>query len=924
MVRINPYSSHSRAILTGGKTVQGHLVNPLWRDTQAVQNKLKITKEDFVNEFNNAFKGRAGHQPITLEEFNKVKDQWKPELMTYNAICPAMAQLLKKACPVMGHQIEAMGCLLDQFNSQTWMQDGTPPKLTELADFYFTDNWNQDIKSQLKLIDPSQVTQKDGTLSVTLTSGEEETYSAATKFLTQVLKGAVDITFVPRDLGVLQKEISDKIDALITDGHGVDVSVIGNKIAAIEYEMNVIKAANPAVFEKKESEENFRTTTQVYRYQVLQDRLARLEVLKKRIEGKTQQLKAAVKNPSELFGLLGIQIDTQSNTQEGSDEGVWAQLLHQNMGEINKQLESHLANQYDEVWENIAAELAGSVTEEDIKDVRVDSLDSDDEIKNVVIKKIAAEDIEAAFKKRWLNWSRDVSLLSIRNNIVPETAFLLWGRHAGVDKQTIMNLWGDVDPKTPKGLVISLKDYCKDHLQLTPGMNHKLNGLQHQLEEIERPTADIPHIKTRGVEDKLNNVVKTTGEIKGKKAEEIQRRVRGVIAERSNRTDLLKKQFTLKPTMTLQECFAPFVRPGHDGQPEVKEILFKGPFKALESTNKEDMKAKIKALNKTMKAAIEKLIQGETIEGELKSLNEAFNNACESSAISPHVKEVEKMKIDYVKQLNAMVEANDTQEANSIQRTDAATITLNRGEEISDVALKRQNEGTGLDLPDANEDLAAIIEALKGLPENNAKQTQAILYGRAMAKLENYNENDKATKLADLCNAVMKNHNDPGQTLPIPVTFHQDLRACLKKMEPQEIRTFLTKIEDNNGADVIEALFHPPGAMDSLLKGDAPAILQENYTKLGTAIFEAYQFMPELLMAHLDGNKGSAEQENSFREGWGVKFVNMFPTGREWSYDEQQTLLAATMTWPPAIREALQGLEGVFSGAKGHVMDTVC
>ena len=105
----------------------------------------------------------------------------------------------------MGYQIEAMGCLLDQFNSEAWMQDGTPPKLTELADFYFTDNWNQDIKSQLKLIDPSQVTQKDGTLSVTLTSGEEETYSAATKFLTQVLKGAVDITFVPRDLDAIQK-----------------------------------------------------------------------------------------------------------------------------------------------------------------------------------------------------------------------------------------------------------------------------------------------------------------------------------------------------------------------------------------------------------------------------------------------------------------------------------------------------------------------------------------------------------------------------------------------------------------------------------------------------------------------------------------------------------------------------------------------
>ena len=905
MVRINPYSSHSRAILTGGKTVQGHLVNPLWRDTQAVQHTLKITKEDFVNEFNNAFKGRAGHQPITLDEFNNVKDQWKPELMTGNAICPAMAQLLKKACPVMGYQIEAMGCLLDQFNSEAWMQDGTPPKLTELADFYFTDNWNQDIKSQLKLIDPSQVTQKDGTLSVTLTSGEEETYSAATKFLTQVLKGAVDITFVPRDLDAIQNNILHKIDALINDGHGVDVSVIGNKIAAIEYEMNVIKAANPAGFDITKIKNEFKSTTQGYRYQVLQDRLNGLNGLKENIEGNTQKLKDAVKNPSELFRLLGIQIDTQSNTQEGSEnDEAWALLLHQNMKKINKQLESYLANQYDQVWENIAAELAGSVTEEDIKDVRIGSPGSDDEIKYAVVKKIDAEDIEAAFKKRWLNWSRDVSLLSIRDNIVPETAFLLWGRHAGVDKQTIMNLWGDVDPKTPKGLVNELRSYYKNHHQLTSGMNGKLNGLTDQLAKIESPAADIPHIKTRGVEKKLKWGINWRKFGINQIARKIAKKFQKLIIRRSIRTDLLEKQFTLKPTMTLQECFAPFVRPGHDGQPEVKEILFKGPFKASESTNKEDMKAKIEALNKTMKAAIEKLMRGETIEGELTKLNEAFNNACEISAISPQVIDIEKMKINYLEQLNAMVEANDTQEANRIQRTDAATITLDNGAEISDVALKRQNEGTGLDLPDANEDLAAIINQLLNLPVKNAKQTQAILYGRAMARLI---KSPDPERLADLCNAVMKNHNDPGQTLPIPVTFHQDLRACLKKMEPQEIRTFLAKIEDNNGADVIEALFHPPGAMDSLLKGDAPAILQENYTKLGTAIFEAYQFMPELLMAHLDGNRGSAEQENSFREKWEPMIMTMFIQGREWSYDEQQTLLAATMTWPPAIREALQG-----------------
>ena len=81
-----------------------------------------------------------------------------------------------------------------------------------------------------------------------------------------------------------------------------------------------------------------------------------------------------------------------------------------------------------------------------------------------------------------------------------------------------------------------------------------------------------------------------------------------------------------------------------------------------------------------MKAAIEKLIQGETIERELNSLNEAFNNACESSTISSGVKKIEEMKISYLEQLNAMVKANDIQRANSIQNTVAATITLETGQ----------------------------------------------------------------------------------------------------------------------------------------------------------------------------------------------------------------------------------------------------
>ena len=57
---------------------------------------------------------------------------------------------------------------------------------------------------------------------------------------------------------------------------------------------------------------------------------------------------------------------------------------------------------------------------------------------------------------------------------------------------------------------------------------------------------------------------------------------------------------------------------------------------------------------------------GETIERELNKLNEAFNKVCTSSTISSGVKKIEKMKISYLQAINAMVEANRTQRANSI------------------------------------------------------------------------------------------------------------------------------------------------------------------------------------------------------------------------------------------------------------------
>ena len=668
-------------LLNGGMK-RGKPQNALW--VQAFKAQTKIgqmisggsTAQQIAKEINQLFRGLVRQNPITQEAVDTLKAQLKPELMK-GALCPAMVKLLKTVNPVMHGQISGMSKqpnydLKNHFNAPKWInqtKEGASPSLTEIADFYFTDDSNKTIRQQLDSITPAEVKKTENKVIVTLTLGEEANYKAAQEFLEQVLKGAVQFIYVPRDLKTIQKEISNKIDALIKDGHGVNMAMINQKIDAIQFEMDVIKAANPAGFKNTESKKNFKSTTQGYRFQVLQDRLNGLRELKENIEGNTQKLKDAVNQPRKLFELLKISID---NPQDGLEDEVWAQLLHQNMGKINEQLISYLANQYDEVWGNIATELAGSVSI------------TPGSIEDQINTKLKKDKVADSFQARFQDWGLDVSLIGVQDEYrVPETAFLLWGRHAGVDKKTIMNLWGKLEEKTPQNLVRSLGVNYAKHPQKTDAMNVKLKDLNGQLEKIKSPAADIPHIKTTGDKNNLaqENKIRDFG-IKVAKGK-ISKKVREVIINRSNRTDLLKKQFTFKSNMTLQECFAPFVRPGHDGQPEVKEILFKGPKKQLEN------------LNSTMKAAIEKLMRGETIEGELTKLNEAFNKACDDSAISPHVIDIENMKIHYLEQLNAMVKANDTQLAKSIQSTAAATITLDSGAEIRGVALKDKTKEPG-------------------------------------------------------------------------------------------------------------------------------------------------------------------------------------------------------------------------------------
>ena len=172
-------------LLNGGMK-RGKPQNALW--VQAFKAQTKIGQmirgdskaQQIAKEINQLFGGLVRHNPITSEAVDTLKAQLKPEFMK-GALCPAMVKLLKTVNPVMHGQISGMSKqpnydLKNHFNAPKWInqtEEGPSPSLTEIADFYFTDDSNKTIRQQLDSIKPAEVKKTGNKVIVTLTLGEE-------------------------------------------------------------------------------------------------------------------------------------------------------------------------------------------------------------------------------------------------------------------------------------------------------------------------------------------------------------------------------------------------------------------------------------------------------------------------------------------------------------------------------------------------------------------------------------------------------------------------------------------------------------------------------------------------------------------------------------------------------------------------------
>ena len=116
-----------------------------------------------------------------------------------------------------------------------------------------------------------------------------------------------------------------------------------------------------------------------------------------------------------------------------------AQLLDQeaNKNKVIDAAKQKYADQFEAVWEVMADELVGSVPKPDTADLTPSLLNKTNKRKNG--QKFNRLD---SFKARLNDWSLDLSLIGINDeDRIPERAFQLWGRHAGIDRQTIMGIY---------------------------------------------------------------------------------------------------------------------------------------------------------------------------------------------------------------------------------------------------------------------------------------------------------------------------------------------------------------------------------------------------------------------------------------------------------------------------------------------------
>ena len=86
----------------------------------------------------------------------------------------------------------------------------------------------------------------------------------------------------------------------------------------------------------------------------------------------------------------------------------------------------------------------------------------------------------------------------------PNRAFQLWGRHAGIDRQTIMGIYSRVASGEPKidDFISKLAEYCKNKIQY-PGKESqsidRLTSMSGQLTSLKTQLESDVRVKTESI-----------------------------------------------------------------------------------------------------------------------------------------------------------------------------------------------------------------------------------------------------------------------------------------------------------------------------------------------------------------------------------------------------------------------------------------
>ena len=187
-----------------------------------------------------------------------------------------------------------------------------------------------------------------------------------------------------------------------------------------------------------------------------------IKELSQKITQQNTVIEGMVDDENQLEALIPELAKKTSNEEK-------AQLLDQeaNKNKVIDAAKQKYADQFEAVWDVMADELVGSVPTLPgyATELAIDQMST--KIKQIK-EKMGKSSIEESFMKRLDDWSLDVSLIGINDeDRIPERAFQLWGRHAGIDRQTIMGIYSRVASGEPKidDFISKLAEYCKNKIQ---------------------------------------------------------------------------------------------------------------------------------------------------------------------------------------------------------------------------------------------------------------------------------------------------------------------------------------------------------------------------------------------------------------------------------------------------------------------------